>query len=102
MPDTHGNARSFVCPDHQWPCKLNSDLAGLPFKNGVKEGDHVNGGMPEDFDIRDRGLTRLRVAVLHGLVFATFSDATGPRQDSLGSQVMSVISTGSSKKKTAH
>ena len=82
----HGNARSFVCPYHQWTYKLNGDLAGLPFKDGVKDGDCVNGGMPEGFDLKDHGLTQLRVAVLHGLVFATFSDQTEPLQDYLGPQ----------------
>ena len=77
----HGNARSFVCPYHQWTYKLNGDLAGLPFKDGVKEGDTVNGGMPPDFDLKSNGLTRLRVEVLHGLVFATFSDAAEPLRD---------------------
>lgn len=89
----------FVCPDHQRTCRLKGELAGLLFKNGVKEGDHVNAGMSADFDIRDHGLTRLRVAELHGLVFATFSDATGPLQDDLGPQVMPAVSTESAKKK---
>jgi salicylate 5-hydroxylase large subunit len=84
----HGNARSFVCPYHQWTYKLNGDLAGLPFKDGVKEGDCVNGGMPSDFDVRGHGLTKLRVAVLHGLVFATFSESVEPLHDYLGPQVM--------------
>ena len=84
----HGNARSFVCPYHQWTYKLNGDLAGLPFKDGVKDGDCVNGGMPEGFDLKDHGLTKLRVAVLHGLVFATFSDETEPLQEYLGADVM--------------
>ena len=71
----HGNARSFVCPYHQWTYKLNGELAGLPFKDGVAAVDEegaacVNGGMPADFDVAQHGLTRLRVAVLHGLVFA--------------------------------
>jgi salicylate 5-hydroxylase large subunit len=84
----HGNARSFVCPYHQWTYKLNGELAGLPFKDGVKDGDCVNGGMPADFDLKQHGLTRLRVAVLHGLVFATFSDAAEPIEDYFGPQVM--------------
>ncbi|MGY8903510.1 MAG: SRPBCC family protein [Burkholderiales bacterium] len=84
----HGNTRSFVCPYHQWTYKLNGDLAGLPFKDGVKDGDCINGGMPEGFDLKQNGLVKLRVAVLHGLVFATFSEATEPLQDYLGPQVM--------------
>ena len=87
----HGNARSFVCPYHQWTYKLNGDLAGLPFKDGVKDGDcadRVNGGMPEGFDLKEHGLTKLRVAVLHGLVFATFSEVTEPLEDYLGPQIM--------------
>jgi salicylate 5-hydroxylase large subunit len=83
-----GNARSFVCPYHQWTYKLNGDLAGLPFKDGVKDGDCVNGGMPGGFDLKDHGLTKLRVAVLHGLVFASFSDAAEPLEDYLGSNVL--------------
>jgi len=84
----HGNARSFVCPYHQWTYKLNGDLAGLPFKDGVKDGDRINGGMPEDFAIQDHGLTKLRVAVLQGLVFATFCDTVEPIEAYLGPAVM--------------
>jgi len=92
MDGQTGNARSFVCPYHQWTYKLNGDLAGLPFKDGVKtegpEGACVNGGMPEGFDLKANGLTKLRVAVLHGLVFATFSEDTEPLEDYLGPSVM--------------
>ena len=88
-----GNARSFVCPYHQWTYKLNGDLAGLPFKDGVTATDAqgqpcVNGGMPEGFDVKQHGLTKLRVAVLHGLVFATFSDSVPSLEEYLGPQVM--------------
>ncbi len=87
-----GNARSFVCPYHQWTYKLNGELAGLPFKDGVKaeEGgvECVQGGMPADFDPLRHGLTRLRVAMLHGLVFASFSDETEPLEQYLGPAVM--------------
>jgi len=88
MDGKTGNARSFVCPYHQWTYKLNGDLAGLPFKDGVKDGDCVQGGMPPDFDVRAHGLKRLRVAVLHGLVFASFSEQAEPLQDYLGPRVM--------------
>ncbi|MFN5939032.1 MAG: aromatic ring-hydroxylating dioxygenase subunit alpha [Polaromonas sp.] len=84
----HGNARAFVCPYHQWTYKLNGDLAGLPFKDGVKDGDVTHGGMSEGFDLKDHGLTKLRVAVLHGLVFATFSTESEPLEDYLGPNVM--------------
>jgi salicylate 5-hydroxylase large subunit len=89
----HGNARSFVCPYHQWTYKLNGDLAGLPFKDGVAATDDagnacVNGGMPTDFDIRQHGLAKLRVAVLHGLVFATFSESAPSFEDYIGPKVM--------------
>ena len=83
-----GNTRSFVCPYHQWTYKLNGDLAGLPFKDGVKDGACVNGGMPEGFDTKDHGLTKLRVATLHGLVFASFSHSVEPLEDYLGPNVM--------------
>ena len=84
----HGNVRSFVCPYHQWTYKLNGDLAGLPFKDGVRDGDVVNGGMPEGFDVKDHGLTKLRVEVLHGLVFATFSESVEPLVDYLGPSIL--------------
>ena len=44
--------------------------------------------MPAGVDIKDHGLTKLRVALLHGLVFATFSADTEPLQDYLGPNVM--------------
>jgi salicylate 5-hydroxylase large subunit len=83
-----GNTRSFVCPYHQWTYKLNGELAGLPFKDGVKDGDTVNGGMPPGFDLKQNGLTQLRVAVLHGLVFASFDRSAPPLDAYLGPQVL--------------
>ena len=89
----HGSARSFVCPYHQWTYKLNGDLAGLPFKDGVAATDAegqpcVNGGMPQGFELKDHGLTKLRVAVLHGVVFATFSEQVETIEQYLGPSVM--------------
>ena len=71
-----GNAKDFVCPYHQWNYNLKGDLIGLPFRRGVKlrdaTGVKVNGGMPADFKLEDNGLTRLKVAVKGGVVFASF------------------------------
>ena len=44
--------------------------------------------MPADFDIKEHGLTKLRVALLHGLVFATFSAEAEPLEEYLGPQVL--------------
>lgn len=84
-----GNARSFVCPYHQWTYKLNGDLAGLPFRQGVKKDDgEVQGGMPADFDLKQHGLTRLKVAVYNGLVFATFDHDAPSFEDYIGADVL--------------
>jgi anthranilate 1,2-dioxygenase large subunit len=64
-----GNAKEFVCPYHQWSYDLKGNLQGIPFKRGVKK----EGGMPRDFKNEDHGLMKLRVATLHGVVFASFS-----------------------------
>ena len=82
-----GNARAFVCPYHQWTYKLNGDLAGLPFRHGVKKGDEVQGGMPADFDPRQHGLTKLKVETYHGLVFASFDPAALPLAEYFGPAV---------------
>lgn len=91
VQESYGNKRSFVCPYHQWAYKLNGELGGLPFKDGVKEGEHINGGMPESFDLKSHGLNRLRVEVLHGLVFASFDHNAPPLQDYLGPEIMPFV-----------
>ncbi|WP_430397210.1 aromatic ring-hydroxylating dioxygenase subunit alpha [Ferrovibrio sp.] len=83
-----GNARSFVCPYHQWTYKLNGDLAGLPFRQGVKHGDEIQGGMPADFDLKANGLTKLQVARYGGLIFASFDAAVPSFEEYIGPEVM--------------
>jgi salicylate 5-hydroxylase large subunit len=86
---SRGNARSFVCPYHQWTYKLNGDLAGLPFRQGVKQEDgSVQGGMPPDFDLKQHGLKRLGVATYNGLVFASFDHDAPPLEAYFGPDVM--------------
>jgi salicylate 5-hydroxylase large subunit len=88
-----GNARSFVCPYHQWTYKLNGDLVGLTFRQGVDAVDACGekikqGGMSEDFQLCDHGLTKLKVARRGGVVFASFDHEVEPFEDYLGPDVL--------------
>jgi salicylate 5-hydroxylase large subunit len=88
-----GNARSFVCPYHQWTYKLNGDLVGLTFKNGVESvqsdgSKTTQGGMDADFQLCDHGLTKLKVARRGGVVFASFDHEVESFEDYLGPDVL--------------
>ena len=86
---SRGNTRSFVCPYHQWTYKLNGELAGLPFRQGVKTEDgSLQGGMPADFDLKQHGLTRLKVATYNGLVFASFDQEAPSLEEYIGPDVL--------------
>lgn len=89
---SHGNARDFVCPYHQWNYDLKGNLVGVPFRRGVKTVEdgkaRVQGGMPPDFRLEDHGLNRLRVETLNGLVFASFDDDVEPLRDAIGPKVL--------------
>ena len=75
-----GNAKSFVCPYHQWSYDLKGNLIGLPFRNGIKG----EGGMPEHFDLRDNGLHKLSVARHNGVIFASYDPTMESIQEYLG------------------
>lgn len=79
-----GNRKDFTCPYHQWNYDLKGNLVGVPFRRGVKLDGKVNGGMPADFDPKEHGLTRLKVATRHGVVFASFDHTVPPLEDYLG------------------
>ncbi|MES2263645.1 MAG: aromatic ring-hydroxylating dioxygenase subunit alpha [Pseudomonadota bacterium] len=82
--ERHGNKKEFVCPYHQWTYTLKGDLQGVPFRRGVKQDGKINGGMPKEFDTADHGLTKLKVAVRGGVVFASFDHDVEPLEDFLG------------------
>lgn len=75
-----GHSKELICPYHQWSYALNGDLQGVPFRRGVKR----QGGMPSDFDPKDHSLNKLRVEVVNGVVWATFSEETPPFREYLG------------------
>ncbi|MPS26176.1 Rieske 2Fe-2S domain-containing protein [Pigmentiphaga sp.] len=82
--EPRGKAQEFVCPYHQWSYDLKGNLRGVPFKRGVKG----EGGMPPDFRNEQHGLRRFNVTVLHGVVFASFSDDVEPIEDYLGAEIL--------------
>ena len=63
-----GNAAVLTCVYHSWSYRLDGQLQGIAFRNGIKG----KGGMPEDFDISKHRLEPLKVEVFSGLVFGTF------------------------------
>ena len=86
--ERHGRVDAFVCPYHQWNYNLKGDLVGLPFRRGVKQGGQVQGGMPADFDLKQHGLTQLKVARRGGAVYASFDTDVEPFEDYLGPEVL--------------
>ena len=82
--EQRGNTKEFVCPYHQWSYDLKGNLLGVPFKRGVKK----KGGMPKEFDTKQHGLVKLRVAVRGGVVFATFSEEVEPFEDYMGETML--------------
>ena len=63
-----GNTDLHTCVYHQWAFDLAGDLVGVPFRRGLAG----KGGYPQDFEMADHGLQKLRVSRLYGLVFVTF------------------------------
>ncbi len=86
--ERHGNLKAFVCPYHQWTYSLSGELRGVPLRRGVKQDGQTLGGMPEDFNPADHGLTRLRTATRGGVVFASFDADVEPFEDFLGPTIL--------------
>ena len=75
-----GKRQHLTCPYHGWTYDLQGKLRGVPFQNGIGG----KGGMPEDFDIAQHGLERVRCASFYGLVFGTLSTEAEPLETYLG------------------
>jgi anthranilate 1,2-dioxygenase large subunit len=86
--DDHGkNKKDFSCVYHAWTYDLQGNLVGVAFKDGVKG----KGGMDKSFCMEEHHPRKLRVAVVHGLVFGSFSDDVDPIEDYLGEEILSRI-----------
>ncbi|MDR7152804.1 salicylate 5-hydroxylase large subunit [Hydrogenophaga palleronii] len=86
--ERHGNKKEFVCPYHQWSYATNGDLQGVPFRRGVRQDGKVNGGMPADFNPKEHSLTKLKVAVRGGVVFASFDHEVESLEDFMGPAIL--------------
>jgi salicylate 5-hydroxylase large subunit len=84
-----GNAKGFHCPYHHWNYDLEGNLRGLPFRQGIRQDEKLHGGMPEDFSLKDNGLTKLKVATRGGVVFGSFDHDIESFEDFLGPTVLS-------------
>ena len=82
-----GKVKTLVCPYHQWNYNYDGNLLGVPFQRGVKG----KGGMPEDFALSDRSLTKLKVARYNGLVFASFDQEAPSFEDYLGPDILRYV-----------
>lgn len=81
------NKKSLTCVYHAWNYRLDGTLRGVAFQKGVKG----KGGMPEDFDPRQHRLQPIRVTVIAGIVFGTFSDETPPVEEYLGERITAFL-----------
>ncbi|MCK9512171.1 MAG: Rieske 2Fe-2S domain-containing protein [Pigmentiphaga sp.] len=75
-----GKAKRLYCVYHAWSFNLRGELTAAAFRHGLRG----EGGLPDDFDLADHGLRRLRTTTFLGLVFATFDNSLEPLEDWLG------------------
>src|SRR3984893_15491316 len=80
-----GTVADITCPYHQWSYALDGTLQGVPFRRGIKG----KGGMSRDFSPGDPRLMRLKVEVVNGVIWASFSDKTPPFREYLGERLWS-------------
>ena len=79
-----GNVKKFSCMYHGWTYDLTGQLTGVAFEQGVQG----KGGMAPEFRKEEHRLQKLRVEVLGGIVFGTFSDKVAGLEDWLGADVV--------------
>ena len=77
----------FTCVYHAWTYDRQGNLKEVAFKDGVKG----KGGMPDTFRMEDHGPRKLRIAILHGLIFGSFSEDVLPIDEYLGDEISSRI-----------
>ncbi len=86
--DGKGRAeKGFACVYHGWSYDQKGNLTGVPFKDGVKG----KGGMSVSFRMERHGPRKLRIAVVYGLVFGSFSEDVPSIDEYLGEEILTRI-----------
>src|SRR5580698_8941712 len=86
--DNYGKGKKdFSCVYHAWNYDPQGNLTGVAFKDGVKG----KGGMPETFRMEEHGPRKLRIALLHGLIFGSFSEDVPSIEEYLGEEILTRI-----------
>jgi anthranilate 1,2-dioxygenase large subunit len=81
--DDRGEANEFTCVYHAWTYSVEGELTGVAFKDGIKG----QGGMPAGFCMDRHWPRKLRLAVVHGLVFGSFDNQVEDIEDYLGTEI---------------
>src|ERR1700754_19072 len=85
--ENSGHAEQFTCVYHAWSYDLQGNLKGVAFQNGV----NGKGGMPDGFCKEDHSPRKLRVSMVCGLVFGSFSDDVPDIEEYIGEAVLARI-----------
>jgi phenylpropionate dioxygenase-like ring-hydroxylating dioxygenase large terminal subunit len=79
-----GKTDQFICPYHNWSYDLKGNLAGVPFRRGLKG----KGGMPAGFNAAEYGTRQFNVTTRHGVIFASACEDMESIEDFLGPAIL--------------
>lgn len=85
--ESRGKTKDFTCVYHAWTHNLQGDLTGVAFKDGI----NGEGGMAASFCMEGRGPRKMRIAIVHGLIFGSFANDVPSIEDYIGAEVLSRI-----------
>jgi anthranilate 1,2-dioxygenase large subunit/terephthalate 1,2-dioxygenase oxygenase component alpha subunit len=82
-----GQDRRLTCVYHNWTYDLEGNLHGIAFRRGIGG----KGGMPESCKPEEQAPRKLRIGIVHGLVFGTLSEKVPPIEAYIGPAVAARI-----------
>jgi anthranilate 1,2-dioxygenase large subunit/terephthalate 1,2-dioxygenase oxygenase component alpha subunit len=82
-----GKDRRLTCVYHNWTYDLEGNLQGVAFRRGIGG----KGGMPDTCKPEEQAPRKLRVGMVHGLVFGSLSETVPPVEAYIGPEVVARI-----------